>query len=297
MTAKKSKALKAHNKAQRKLKKQEKALQNEILDQARRDQKALLPAPPPNNPYGITNSIYSKYRPWIEKSMEENAHRKTLHLNFERFRLHRKLPDNLHTSDEIVTFAQTFITSEWPKSESFSQSTRHKINGAINTITRRDHPLPEIIHRSPIIKGLRSTLGFPLAAIFFDEDSLHLTFHPLPHDNDQAPIRTDFDFTFQYIYPYIAFEWFRAGEIHATQLPHDHPLQQLTQHHILFAWSLFSDHPHDDSHQTIHALFSNHHILTISISNQKFSLHSTPDLTALTTLPDATQVIYQSFDS
>lgn len=292
MTAKKSKRLKARNKTQRKLKKQQKALQQELRDQARREHEALLPPPPPNNPYGIPNRTYTRFRPWIEASMEDNARRKTLHIDFERFRIHRKLPDNLHNADDKIRFVQTFITSEWTKSESFAHSSLPRINGSTHTLTRRGHPLPEIIHRSPILRGLRSTLGFPLAAIFTDDDSLYFTFHPLPNDNDQAPIRVDFDFTFQYIYPHIQFEWFRAGEIYASQLPHNHPLQRLTGQSILFAWSLFTDSPHDISHQTIHALFSNHHILTIALSNQKFSLHCTPDLDALTTLPDAVQVIY-----
>ncbi len=318
MCAKKSKAVKSRNKAARKIKQQERSAEQERLDLIRREWEAQQPPPPPpapNNPYGIHNTTYSRYRPWIEKSKREQAQRETRLIDFEQFRLHRTFPDNIHeyainasrrtrfeseadlqlikdqpTELEWLgkaNFLYTFLTREWQKEESISESSRSGVRGLASTLTR-ETDIPDPIKRSPILRRFNSVLGLRLAALFFDHDSLYFTFTPDSRDNDKAPIRIDFDFDYTRIYPRIeSSEWFRAGEIYASPMSLKDPLNQLIGHQIVFCWSLFSE---DWKQHTVHACFNNGKTLTISFNNEGFTLNVSDNQAEFTTLLDAAQV-------
>ncbi len=99
MCAKKSKAVKSRMKAARKIKKQEQAI--ERREESDRQYKILREHQdnqPPNNPYGMHNVTYSRYRPLVEKFYREKAQRETRLIDFEQFRRHRTFPENLHES-------------------------------------------------------------------------------------------------------------------------------------------------------------------------------------------------------
>lgn len=199
---------------------------------------------PPNNPYGIGNRTYARYRHLIERQKADAIAYQKRAFNYERFSRRGLFPENLTSMFQVRSKDEAALL-EVIKRDHFDQFTlagRFRfIRMYILEFWRRNKVADDFVQKFPgqlrMTQVFSSSLGNVLKALYLDAESLYFSFTPPKNDNDQTNIRLDMDFNF----PFVSVIRHRNPEILMT--PHDAGggLSRILGKAPIFCWQVLNE--------------------------------------------------------